>query len=335
MRHRAQDRMGQMLQASGPSYGGRCVQLQHTRLRCFPSRLADDNRSQLYNDPFQAFATPPTHTAPPMPHAFLPNLFPYQRPDLPPTPTSMRDTPPRSASQVSEQDYFEQLVSGALARGQVDSSSINEQAGSMAPPTEEQTRMRRESSTPSVNGTPTISRTMSRQFSRVAIQTESPDPLSLPGPSPSKKQKLPKYTNGIRQTSPTGGMGSGATGTSRKALAPATPTTGRGPTVTPSPSRSRVVVEIPIRRRSSVSSVATSGMQVDQDQDSPDELWGDDGDRDDDGDWTSSRKAFRSPSPGIHGAQPASRIGSKSVRTGEKDLRSELPRLLSARRGGS
>lgn len=62
----------------------------------------------------------------------------------------------------------------------------------------------------------------------------------------------------------------------------------------------------------------------DEDEDSPDELWDDDGDRGDDGEWAGG-KAFRSPSPGQLGANgPVNRMGSKSVKTGEKDLRSEF-----------
>jgi cohesin loading factor subunit SCC2 len=69
----------------------------------------------------------------------------------------------------------------------------------------------------------------------------------------------------------------------------------------------------------------------DDDADSPDELWDEDDDRGDDGEWMAARagrKAFRSPSPGQYGAMATSgRVGS-IIKTGEKDLRSELNIIL-------
>lgn len=229
---------------------------------------------------------------PPLPYSFIPAYLPPSSAQ-PPTPTSL----PASTPSPAPNTYFEDLVGRALGRN------------TTAPPPPAEAKKEREASSTT---TPTISRVLSRMD---IGPSESPDPLSMTGPSPTKRRKsginghaspvsLPTHKQTrMPFSSDAPSSLSLKHGTSQR---PSIPNQWTSP-VKISP---RIVVEIPINRRSSVS----SHMTLDDDEEEDELDWGA---KDDDGDWNMG-SGRASPSP----ARPGQMLGSRTVRTGERDSRS-------------
>lgn len=146
---------------------------------------------------------------------------------------------------------------------------------------------------------------------------ESPDPLSLSGPSPSKKAK---HVNG--QASPTR-ADSGSSlkiklklngDTNGDSRASSTSNVHAGP-------KRKLIPEVVLPIQSRLAKHAAPARQAQESDGEEDAIdWGDSMGHDADGDWHMNESSFRSPSPG------KAPVMAGSGRTGERDQRSEQPR---------
>ena len=160
----------------------------------------------------------------------------------------------------------------------------------------------------SSHATPTIARTLA-QTSIAQDDLESPDPLTMSGPSPSKKAKHNvKIESPIRTHS----------GLKIKLNTSSVNTQSQGVPSGSRPAVKRLTPEVVITIRKPSGSPRKPKVEEEEEDESGDELdWGDEGGMDQDGDYRMSDPAFTSPSP-------TRRIEPKgSGRTGERDHRCE------------
>jgi hypothetical protein len=222
-----------------------------------------------------------------MAYSFLPSLDGHDYRD-PPTPVSL----PSPSNTLNANDFFESYVDDILQ------------------PSSQEIPSSRQPVIPSVNSvqtTPTIARTLA-STSITHEDIESPDPLAMSNPSPSKKARLesrvspPRAHSGLKiklkvnnSSSNTLSAGDGSARPIARKLTPE--------------------VVINVKRKSA----SPKKVRVEDPEASGDELdWGDEGEVDQEGDYRMSDPAFISPSP-------TRRIEPKgSGRTGERDQRCEL-----------
>lgn len=240
---------------------------------------------------------------PPMPYAFIPsyNDTPQAYRD-PPTPTSLPDTDPSPSRATSSKRYIDSLVDDILGKAQPQSSN------GQTTPIRSSTNGQAPTQTPVV--TPTIARTLA-STKLTTDDLESPDPLAMSGPSPSKRAK-----HAARRASPTpAGSGAGASTTS------SIPNLKRRPSTDGHSGTKRLIPEVVIsaKTRSSVPDIERRQTQVSDEEDDVD--WGDNGGQDASGDWDMDDPLFRSPSPNKRVGEPG------SGRTGERDHRSVYSRF--------
>jgi hypothetical protein len=232
----------------------------------------------------------------PMAYSFLPTMDGHDYRD-PPTPVSL----PSPSNTLNANDFFETYVDEIL------------QPSSLEIP-----KSSRQPNIPTVNSiqtTPTIARTLA-STSITHEDIESPDPLAMSNPSPSKKARLENRVSPVRthsglkiklnvnNTSSSGNLPVGE-GSARPAVRKLTPE-----------------VVINVKRKSA----SPKTVRVEDPESSADELdWGDEGEVDQEGDYRMSDPAFTSPSP-------TRRIEPKgSGRTGERDQRCEWSTMFSVR----
>lgn len=221
-----------------------------------------------------------------MAYSFLPPIDGHDYRD-PPTPVSL----PSPSNTLNANDFFESYVDDILQ-----------------PSSQEIPASSRQPVIPSMNSnqtTPTIARTLA-STSITHEDIESPDPLAMSNPSPSKKARLdnrvspPRTHSGLKIKLNVNKSSSSATlsveeGSARPVVRKLTPE-----------------VIINVKRKST----SPKKVRVEDPESSGDELdWGDEGDVDQQGDYRMSDPAFTSPSP-------TRRIEPKgSGRTGERDQR--------------
>jgi len=226
-------------------------------------------------------------TMTPMAYSFLPPIDGHDYRD-PPTPVSL----PSPSNTLNANDFFESYVDDILQ-----------------PPSQEIPTSSRQPVVPTMNSvqtTPTIARTLA-STSITHEDIESPDPLAMSNPSPSKKARIerkespPRTHSGLKiklnvnkSTSDTLSVGEGSIRPVVRKLTPE--------------------VVINVKRKSA----SPKKVRVEDPESSGDELdWGDGGEVDQEGDYRMSDPAFTSPSP-------TRRIEPKgSGRTGERDQRCE------------
>jgi cohesin loading factor subunit SCC2 len=229
----------------------------------------------------------------PLPYAFIPSHDGHDYRD-PPTPVSL----PSPSNTPNASTFFDSYVDGIL-----NSSSQREESTT---PTKYRQPI---NPTPSSHATPTIARTLA-QTSIAQQDLESPDPLAMSGPSPSKKAKHnvtivspPRTHSSLKIKLNTSSI---------KAQFHSLPSDSR-------PATKRLTPEVVITvKKSSASPRKHKVEEEEEEEESGDELdWGDEGGMDQDGDYKMSDPAFTSPSP-------TRRIEPKgSGRTGERDQRCE------------
>jgi len=226
-----------------------------------------------------------------MAYSFLPSLDGHDYRD-PPTPVSL----PSPSNTLNANDFFESYVDDILH------PSSQETAASSRPPVVSISQT-----------TPTIARTLaSTSITHEVI--ESPDPLGMSNPSPSKKARLDNRVSPVRTHS---GLKiklniskSSSSGNLSVAEGSIHPTSRK---LTPE-------VVINVKRKS----VSPKKARIEDPESSGDELdWGDDGEVDQEGDYRMSDPAFTSPSP-------TRRVEPKgSGRTGERDQRCKWSTIVS------
>ncbi|ORY23265.1 hypothetical protein BCR39DRAFT_549569 [Naematelia encephala] len=287
--------------------------------------------SPLDNTSAQPSYGPPGHQGPPpIPYSFLANyMTPSTSSQQPPTPSSLADAETSLSASVSNDDYFEAFVDRSLRRAearQAASSPVSSAHPTPGPPSSSHSTPGPSHPTPgpsSATSTPTISRTLART---VLTPGESPDPLSLSGPSPSKRRKAQRNGN----ASPTKKT-KGLPGHTDQSLLDFRQTNGSSSSH-PSHSKKKqgrpiLVVEVPVRRRPSQrlsqgSSEMAAKSNVAEESDEDGLEWGDDV-MDQDGDRMMEEKPFQGSSPRPLG----STIPPGSGRTGERDTRTHFQRL--------
>lgn len=223
----------------------------------------------------------------PMAYSFLPPADNHDCRD-PPTPVSL----PSPSSTINANDFFETYVDDTLRRS----------PQGVTPPRPRQPAI---PATASTQTTPSIARTLA-STSLAQDELESPDPLAMPGPSPSKKARLNGRTSPVRTHSGLKiKLKVGNASSSLNTLAVEHPIVRK---LTPE-------VVIDVNRKSASPRKA----RVEDPESSGDELdWGDQEVMDQDGDYRMSDPTFTSPSP-------TKRIEPKgSGRTGERDQRCEF-----------
>ena len=219
-----------------------------------------------------------------------------------------------SAPSPSPSEYLENFVSNTLARQAQPRpiTPVTPDRHMLIPaPTPNGTVAPGDIQSRSGQSTPGLTKAMART---ALTPEESPDPLSMVGPSPTKRRKglskrsssptlrtlhsLPSPENAWPDIDANGGKSMGMM-TPRKH--------GKG--------RMMIEVEIPIRSPSK--SVATS--TADDSESEEDELdWGARDDAEIDGDWEMGGRKYKSQSPGVDGPP----VPPGSGRTGERDMRS-------------
>jgi hypothetical protein len=274
--------MLEQAQANGATYNScvPCLLSWLTRLmnRNYPSPVDSSN----IDAPSQHLSRNP------MAYSFLPPIDGHDYRD-PPTPASL----PSPSNTLNANDFFESYVDDIL---QPSSQEIPTSSRQPVVPTIN-----------SVQTTPTIARTLA-STSITHEDIESPDPLAMSNPSPSKKARLDNRGSPVRthsglkiqlnvNKSSSSGALSVAEGSARPVARKLTPE-----------------VVINVKRKSA----SPEKVRVEDPESSGDELdWGDEGEVDQEGDYRMSDPAFTSPSP-------TRRIEPKgSGRTGERDQRCE------------
>lgn len=254
---------------------------------------------------------PPDHRGSnlPMPYNFLPSLHGQGYRD-PPTPASL----PSPSHSASASEFFEKYVDDITSRS---NGHGNGESSHVRSPTPTTSRQPVNATPVSADTTPSIARTLA-STSIAPEDLESPDPLAMSGPSPSKK---PRYTD--RPNSPVRThsnlkiklkvdntkIGPSSSSTSMSSLP-----SHAGSSSHDGPKRAIPEVVIHIRKRS-----VSPPRPVEEDGDSEDDAldWGDGSVVDQDGDYEMSDPAFISPSP-TRKIEPKG-----SGRTGERDQRCE------------
>jgi len=226
----------------------------------------------------------------PMAYSFLPSLDGHDYRD-PPTPVSL----PSPSDTLNANDFFESYVDDILQPSSQENSASSRQP---VIPTMN-----------SVQTTPTIARTLA-STSITHEDIESPDPLAMSNPSPSKKPRLESRGSPVRTHS---GL---KIKLNVNKSASDTLSVGEG-SIRPVVRKLTPEVVINVKRKSA----SPKKVRVEDPESSGDELdWGDGGEVDQEGDYRMSDPAFISPSP-------TRRIEPKgSGRTGERDQRCE-PRI--------
>ncbi len=214
----------------------------------------------------------------------------------PPTPSSINTAPSPTAS-VSANDYFSDFVESTLAS----------RARSATPNDVNQQELRQSSTTPTIN------RKMTKT---VLIPGESPDPLALPGPSPTKRHR----PSAKGQVSPALQASSSKIPKPKRNGFPSSSHTSLGLKLHPTSPTERLLVEVEIPIRAKGAGPSRSPPDDESEEDDLD--WGDGEVPDGDGDWQMEPRSYRSPSPGANGK---TMIPKGSGRTGERDVRSEQP----------
>jgi hypothetical protein len=285
MRQAGEHRLRVMLeqaQASGATYNS-CVFSQPSWptgliIRTYPSTID-----------LSSIDAPSQHRSrTPMAYSFLPSLDGHDYRD-PPTPVSL----PSPSNTLNANDFFESYVDDIL------------HPSSQEVPTS--SRQPINSSVNLVQTTPTIARTLA-STSITHEDIESPDPLAMSNPSPSKKARLdnggspPRTHSGLKIKLNVNKSSSGSLSVGEGSVRPAVRK------LTPE-------VVINVKRKSA----SPKKVRVEDPESSGDELdWGDEGEVDQEGDYRMSDPAFISPSP-------TRRIEPKgSGRTGERDQRCEF-----------
>lgn len=242
--------------------------------------------------------------AAPLPYAFAPSYndpSPYRDPL---TPSSLPDDNPSPSPQLSAREYIDKLADDLLSGGQTPRGDATD--------TDDQ-QSRGTAQARSVNVTPSIARTLAGTSLALA-DVESPDPLAMSGPSPSKRPR----TN-VRESSPTRAPSSSTLSEAIKPIAlDSGPTTHkRRPSSDGHSGTKRLVPEVIIPAKALAAPHTSIRKSVQHDDDEEDDLdWGDDeSGRDVDGDWDMRDRDFRSPSP----SKVPVIMG--SGRTGERDHR--------------
>jgi hypothetical protein len=232
---------------------------------------------------------------PPMPYSFTPSFNQAQAYRDPPTPSSLPDTNPSPPRADSSRDYIDKLVDGILSRAPSQASEAQ------TSPTKTSQNGHRANVV-----TPTISRTLAN--TTIGTNEESPDPLALPGPSPSKRAKHAAKRAEINH---------GNSSTNQSTSTSSTANHKRRPSSDGHTGTKRPVPEIGMTKTGSSSQPAgTHKSQFSEDEDEDELDWGDGGHQDGDRDWDMEDSAFRSPSP----RKGIPEVG--SGRTGERDRRS-------------
>ena len=242
----------------------------------------------------------------PLPYSFLPSYLPSLSSSRdPPTPSSMHSAPsPLICGAAS--DYFPEFVDSVLAQGALRSATST---------TNDPDNARK----PSVS-TPTLNRKMA---TTALTPGESPDPLDISGPSPTKRRRK----DAKKQSSPTLRALKGGPDKRDYSLAelsqiekprlegfPSSSTT----SMAQGPKRSVTEVDIPDPPFANGSQRSRSSLPDDGSDE--DEFEWDTGHRvDADEDWRMHHESFKSPSPK---AYDDGLIPRESGRTGEKDSRS-------------
>jgi hypothetical protein len=229
-----------------------------------------------------------------MAYSFLPQLDGNDYRD-PPTPVSL----PSPSSTIHANEFFENYVDNTLRHSSQPGSSTT-------PPKTHHAPILPLSSSQS---TPTIARTLA-STSIAPADIESPDPLGMSGPSPSKKARFgptvspPRTHSGLK--------------INLKVGQPSSSTNTLPVTERPVVRRLTPEVVINLKRKS----VSPKKARVEEAESSGDELdWGDEAGVDQEGDFRMSDPAFTSPSP-------TKRVEPKgSGRTGERDQRCKSTRL--------
>jgi hypothetical protein len=220
----------------------------------------------------------------------------------PPTPVSL----PSPTSTVHASEFFENYVDGILNTPGLQATSPN------------RSHQPSFSSAPSTHTTPTIARTLA-STSLAQDEIESPDPLAMTGPSPSKKVKLSqRVTSPIRTHSGLKiKLNLGKTSSSTSNGQTQAKASGSSQTMHRPIARNPEVVINVRRPLRSTSPIKREIVMDERDGElSGDELdWGDGGTVDQDGDYQMSDPAFASPSP-TRRVEPHG-----SGRTGERDQR--------------
>jgi len=285
MRQAGEQRLRAMLEQSqsvGNTYNYLYVFQLHRCERLISRTYPSTVDSSSIDGPSQQFSDTP------MAYSFLPSLIGHDYRD-PPTPVSL----PSPSSTINANDFFETYVDDTLRRSAEGGTPEKSSLPAKGPIAATQT-------------TPSIARTLATT-TITHEELESPDPLAMPGPSPSKKTRFDGRASPVRTHSglkiklKIGNASSSSTGNlsvdraSQPIVRKLTPD---------------VVINV---KRQSVSPKKAS---LEEPESSADELdWGDEEVVDQDGDYRMSDPAFTSPSP-------TKRIEPKgSGRTGERDQR--------------
>jgi hypothetical protein len=285
MRQAGEQRLRVMLeqaQASGATYNP-CVFSQPSWptgliIRTYPSTID-----------LSSIDAPSQHRSrTPMAYSFLPSLDGHDYRD-PPTPVSL----PSPSNTLNANDFFESYVDDILQ-----------------PSSQEIPASSRQPVIPTMNSnqtTPTIARTLA-STSITHEDIESPDPLAMSNPSPSKKARLDNRVSPVRTHS-----GLKIKLNVNKASSSTTLSVEEG-SARPVVRKLTPEVVINVKKKST----SPKKVRLEDPESSGDELdWGDEGDVDQEGDYRMSDPAFTSPSP-------TRRIEPKgSGRTGERDQRCE------------
>jgi len=239
---------------------------------------------------------PPSQHLPrtPMAYSFLPSLDGHDYRD-PPTPVSL----PSPSNTLNANDFFESYVDDILHPSSQDSPA------SSRPPVIPTLQ--------SSQTTPTIARTLA-STSIAHEEIESPDPLGMSNPSPSKKARLDNRVSPVRTHS-----GLKIKLNINKSSSSGNLSVAEG-SVHPIARKLTPEVVINVKRKS----VSPKKARNEGSESSGDELdWGDDGEVDREGDYRMSDPAFTSPSP-------TRRVEPKgSGRTGERDQRCKWSTIVS------
>lgn len=244
--------------------------------------------------------------AAPLPYAFAPSFSDPSAYRDPPTPTSLPDTNDSRDYVLEAKQYIDKLTDDLLAGSTTPHHNGNGTSSSHGATAT--------AHTPSVNVTPTIARTLA-STNLTSAEMESPDPIAMSGPSPSKR---PRTTQ--RETSPTLAGSSTDVATTLPCLT-TDPSQGqkRRPSSDGHSGTKRLVPEVVISTRAPAFSQGRSEHQTQIEDNEEDDLdWGDgpsSRDADADGDWQMGEAGYRSPSPS------RAPISMGSGRTGERDQR--------------
>jgi hypothetical protein len=283
MRQAGEQRLRVMLeqaQASGATYNS-CVLSLPSWLTGLISRTYPSTMDSSSIDAHNLSRTP-------MAYSFLPPIDGHDYRD-PPTPVSL----PSPSNTLNANDFFESYVDDILQP-----SSQEIPASSRQPVI---------STMNSNQTTPTIARTLA-STSITHEDIESPDPLAMSNPSPSKKPRIESRSSPVRTDS-----GLKIKLNVNKSSSSITLSVEEG-SARPVVRKLTPEVVINVKRKSA----SPKKVRVEDPESSGDELdWGDEGDVDQEGDYRMSDPAFTSPSP-------TRRIEPKgSGRTGERDQRCE------------